>query len=162
MFNGNGDLVETKPQIEPEPSQVSATANKAEFLEQARKWLEEVHDKEVEVTSEATPWDEVPELLPEVLEVRNSKASSSTTVLPEDVRSKALTRILSLLQEVGSPSERVIELISANPEKAVWTGIKLLDKSMTATIKDIFDCGSGGAKFKLAKEWYEKLKNHYD
>lgn len=162
LFNDNGDLVETKPQIEPETSQALATANKAEFLEQARKWLKEVHDKEVEVTSETVPWDKVPEVLHEVLEVRNSNASSFTTVLPEDVRSKALTRILSLLQEVGSSSERVIELISTNPEKAVWIGVRLLDKSMTATIKEIFDCGSGGAKFKLAKEWYEKLKNQYD
>lgn len=156
LFNGL-----TEPSIELE-KQVLATASKAEFLEQARKWLEEVHDKEVEVTSETAPWDEAPEVLPEVPEVRNSRASSFTTVLPEDVRSKALTRILSFLQEVGSPSERVIEIISTNPEKAIWTGIKLLDKSMTATIKDVFDCGSGGAKFKLAKEWYEKLKNQYD
>lgn len=130
-----------------------------EFLaELKKKWLEDTTTTEVEVTSTTTPWDEATE----VLEARNSSTSAITSIVPEDVRSKALTRILTLLSEVGSASDEVINLMPSNPDKAVWIGIKLLGKSMTATSRDIFEMGTGGAKFKIAKAWYESLKNEFD
>ncbi|MEG4419398.1 GIY-YIG nuclease family protein [Microcoleus sp. LAD1_D5] len=79
-------------------------------------------------------------------------------ILPEDVRSIALSNILRLLSEAGSASDEVIKLIPVNPDMAVWRGIQLLGKSMTAVSRDIFNTGTGGAKFNQAKLWYEELK----
>lgn len=78
--------------------------------------------------------------------------------IPEDVRSIALSNILRLLSEAGSASDEVIQLIPVNPDMAVWRGIQLLGKSVTAVNRDIFNTGTGGAKFNQAKSWYEKLK----
>lgn len=80
------------------------------------------------------------------------------TIIPEDVRLTALSNILRLLSEVGSASDEVIQLIPINQDRAVWRGIQLLGKSMTAVSRDIFNTGTGGAKFNQAKFWYEELK----
>jgi hypothetical protein len=56
----------------------------------------------------------------------------------------------------------VIFLIPTQPDQAVWLGIKLLGKTMTATSRDIFGMGVGGAKFKLAKVWYDSLKKEFN
>jgi hypothetical protein len=165
LFNTKDETLEipteTKPEIEPKKLEPTTTSNKAEFLDQARKWLDDIYKPEAEVTSDTTPWDEVDEVRSEVPEVRNINASGCTSPLPEDVRSKALTRILTLLAEVGSTSNEVIELMPINPDKAVWIGIKLLGKSMTAASRDIFCMGVGGAKFKTAKGWYEALRKEF-
>lgn len=153
---------ETNPGIDPKQAQASTTANKAEFLDQARKWLDDVYEAEAEVTSPAPPWDEAPEVISEVPEVQYSSTFAITSLLPEDIRSKALTRILTLLGEAGSASDEVINLMSTNPERAIWIGIKILGKSMTATSRDIFGMGTGGKKFRVAKGWYESLKKGFD
>lgn len=151
--------------IEPTKPEVSPSANKEEFLEQARKWLNDIYEpekQEGEVTPSATPWDDVPEVIPEAPQVRNSNASANTSLLPEDVRSTALTRIIKLLSDARSPSDEVINLMASQPDRAVWTGIKLLGKTMTASSRDIFNMGSGGKKFQIAKGWYESLKREFD
>jgi hypothetical protein len=133
-----------------------------EFIEQMKqKWLNDTTTSEAKSASDTTPWDEVPEVAYEVPEVRNSNTSSNTFLLPESVRSAALTRILALLREAGSASDEVINLIPTEADRAVWVGIKLLEKSMTSASRDIFNMGSGGAKFKQAKTWYETLEKAF-
>ncbi|MEG4915758.1 hypothetical protein [Microcoleus sp. B7-D4] len=160
---------EKSPQVDcvdEQKQQFVAPSNRGEFLELARKWLNDVYEVEVENTSDTTPWDEVPEVRsevdPEVREVPRYKESgdfsSNTSILPEDVRATALSNILRLLSEVGSASDEVIKLIPVNPDMAVWRGIQLLGKSVTAVSRDIFNTGTGGAKFAQAKSWYEELK----
>lgn len=147
-----------EPEIQPSTREI--------FLEEGRRWLKELYDEspEVEVrsASDTTPWDEVPEVTSEVPEVRISNTSKNTSLLPEDVRSKALTKILALLGEAGSASDEVISLMPVQPDRAVWIGIKLLGKSMTAASRDIFGMGTGGKKFQTAKGWYESLKKEFE
>jgi hypothetical protein len=57
---------------------------------------------------------------------------------------------LQLLSEAQISSGEVISLMPENPERALWLGIKLLNKSMSAVISDVFGCGSGGKKFQPA------------
>lgn len=68
----------------------------------------------MESASPTTPWDEVDEVVAEVPEVRNSGTSATTSLLPENVRSKALTRVLAFLGEAGSASNEVIWTSSYN------------------------------------------------
>ena len=166
LFSVQDETFEIQSETRPEDQQTLIGDTKQHFLDQARKWLNDVYEAEVESTSDTTPWDEVPkvrsEVNPEVREVPHCKESSGssgdTSILPEDVRSTALSNILRLLSEVGSASDEVIQLIPVNPDMAVWRGIQLLGKSMTAVSRDIFNTGTGGAKFKQAKFWYEELK----
>jgi hypothetical protein len=140
------------------------------FLEEGRKWMKELYDKspeaEVEVTSNTTPWDDTPEVHQEASEARNSNACSDNlevaSILPEDVRSRALANILRLSPEAKVASDEVIALIPTNPDRAIWIGIKLLGKKVTAASRDIFETGTGGAKFKLARQWYQELEQTYD
>ncbi|MCC3405200.1 MAG: ATP-binding protein [Microcoleus sp. PH2017_10_PVI_O_A] len=163
---------ETQPEVETNPAKLNRIMGEStdrwiaestpEMLDQLReKWLADFTTSEAEVTSNTTPWDEVPKVRSEAPEVRNSSTSGTTSLLPEDVRSKALTRILVLLGEAGSASPEVLELIPTNPDKAVWIGIKMLGKSMTAVSRDIFNMGSGGAKFKKAQSWYKSLESKF-
>lgn len=160
LFNSNGENQPEFNHIKEEKKEITKLGNQGEFLELTRKWLDDVY--EVEVTSNTTPWDEVPEVVSEIPEVRKSNTSGFTSLLPEDVRSEALTRIIALLQKAGSTSSEVISLIPTDPDRAVWVGIKSLNKSMTAVSRDIFNTGTGGAKFKSAKTWYESLKKEFD
>lgn len=156
---------QTPPEIEPTKPGIRPTANKAEFLEQAKKWLEDIYESdksEAEVTSPAIPWDEASEAPPQAPQVRNSNVSGDCFTLPEDVRSAALAKILKLLSDARSPSDEVIALMPTEPDRAVWIGIKLLGKSMTAVSREIFNMGSGGKKFQVAKYWYESLKKQFD
>ncbi len=166
LFNNDTQIpeksIETESDVEPEKIQTSVTANKVDFLEQARKWLDDVYEAEAEVASPTTPWDEASEAPSKVPEVRILNTSAITSLIPEDARSKALARILTLLGEAGSASDEVIELMPTNPDRAVWVGIKILGKSMTATSRDIFKMGTGGKKFQVAKGWYELLKKEFD
>ncbi|MEG4251093.1 hypothetical protein [Microcoleus sp. Pol10D4] len=166
LFNSGEESVQALDCAAKQEQQFARPNNRGEFLELARKWLNDVYEVEVENTSDTTPWDEVPEVRsevePEVREVPRCKESgdfsSNTSILPEDVRSTALSNILRLLSEVGSASDEVIRLIPVNPDMAVWRGIQLLGKSVTAVSRDIFNTGTGGAKFNQAKFWYEELK----
>jgi hypothetical protein len=118
--------------------------------------------RSVAVTSTTIEEKEVKKVIAEAPEVRDSNASAVTSILPEKVRSKALAKILALLLEAGIASDEVILLIPTQPDRAVWLGVKLLGKTMTATIRDIFGMGVGGAKFKLAKIWYDSLKKEFN
>ena len=166
LFSVSDKTVEIQSQAETKNQQTPTVDTKQHFLDQARKWLDDVYEVEVKNTSGTTLWDEVPEVRsevkPEVREVPHCKesgdSSSNTSILPEDVRSTALSNILRLLSEAGSASDEVIQLIPVNPDMAVWRGIQSLGKSMTAVSRDIFNTGTGGAKFNQAKFWYEELK----
>jgi hypothetical protein len=173
LFNGDEEEVDESLETQPEPDKVEKEIqpNTREiFLEEGRKWLKELYDEspeaEVEVTSDATPWDDAPEVRQEAPEVRDSKGCSDTSevtsILPEDVRSRALANILRLSPEAKVTSDEVIALIPTNPDRAIWIGIKLLGKKVTAASRDIFGTGTGGAKFKLAKQWYQELEQTYD
>jgi hypothetical protein len=48
-----------------------------------------------------------------------------------------------------------------NPDRALWLGIKLLNKTMSAIIRDVLDCGTGGKKFQRGKACYQALKNKF-
>jgi hypothetical protein len=48
-----------------------------------------------------------------------------------------------------------------NPDRALWLGIKLLNKSMSAIIRDVLDCGTGGKKFPRGNACYQALKNKF-
>lgn len=166
LFSVQDETIEIQSRLETEVQQAPIVDAKQYFLDQARKWLDDVYEVEVENTSGTTPWDEVPEVRsevkPEVPEVPHCKgssnSSSNTSILPENVRLTALSNILRLISEAGSASDEVIELIPINPDMAVWRGIQLLGKSVTAVSRDIFNTGTGGAKFNQAKFWYEELK----
>lgn len=170
LFNSSEEIAEeemaeeeiAQQKEDSEKGEFVVQNTKADFLEEARKWLNDVYEAEAEVTSETTPINEGQKVTSEVAEVHNSNTSSNTLILPEDVRSKALTRVLTLLNEAGSASDEVIAITANQPERAIWIGIKLLKKSMTATSRDIFGMGTGGAKFKTGKTWYESLKKEFD
>lgn len=70
-----------------------------------------------------------------------------------------MVAILKLLSEAQFSSHEVIELIPENPDRALWSGIKLLNKSMSAIIRDVLDCGTGGKKFQRGKACYQARKN---
>lgn len=166
LFSVQDETIKIQPEVRLDDQQTPTVNTHQHFLDQARKWLDDVYEVEVKSTSDTTPWDEVPEVRSEVNpEVRkvpyrkdSSGFSSDISILPEDVRSTALSNILRFLSEAGSASEEVIKLIPVNPDLAVWRGIQLLNKSMTAVSRDIFNTGTGGAKFNQAKTWYEELK----
>ncbi|MEG4594165.1 hypothetical protein QUB00_20490 [Microcoleus sp. F8_C2] len=151
--------------------------NKEYFMQEAANWLADVNgqvngqvngevreivkEAQVNFTTQSSQTGEGNKITSEVPEVHNSNTSSFTSVLTEDERSKALVAVLQLLSEAKIPSGEVISLMPENPDKALWLGIKLLNKSMTAIIRDVLDCGTGGKKFQLGKTWYEGLKQQF-
>lgn len=164
--NDTNKQPESKPELEPkmetQNKPPTATNPKTYSLEDARKMLKDIWEvdfTESEITSPSTSLTPPPS---EVQEVRHSNALDNASLLPGDVRSKALGNILRLLGEAGSTSQEVIKLIPENPDRAVWLGIKLLGKSMTATSRDVFGCGVGGKKFQKAKNWFELLEKEFD
>jgi hypothetical protein len=72
-----------------------------------------------------------------------------------------MVAILKLLSEPQFSAREVIELMPENPDRALWLGIKLLNKSMSAIIRDLLDCGTGGKKFQRGKACYQALKNKF-
>lgn len=152
----------------PEPTK-KETHNKAYFAQEAKQWIEDVNrevagkvaEVEVPFTTNIDSIAEVKKVFCEVPEVRNSKTSSFTLLLTEEERSKALVAILQLLSEAQISSQEVISLMPENPDQALWLGIKLLNKSMTAIIRDVLDCGTGGKKFQRGKACYEELRQHF-
>jgi len=156
----------------------SATnTNKQYFTNEAQKWLDEVNgqvngqvnrevrktigEAEVNSTTQNLEVSKVTKVTSEVAEVRISDTSSVTSLLSEEERSKALVAVIELLSVAKIASGEVINLMPDNPDKALWLGIKLLNKSMTATIRDVLDCGTGGKKFQRGKACYQALKNKF-
>ena len=120
-----------------------------------------IGEAEVNSTTQNLEISEVTKVTSEIAEVRISNTSSVTSLLSEDERSKALVAVIELLSVAKIASGEVINLMPDNPDKALWLGIKLLNKSMTATIRDVLDCGTGGKKFQRGKACYQALKNQF-
>ncbi|MEG5175557.1 ATP-binding protein [Microcoleus sp. B3-D7] len=151
--------------------------NKEHFMQEAANWLADVNgqvngqvngevreivkEAEVNFTTQTLQTGEGNKITLEVPEVHDSNTSSFTSALSEDERSKALVAVLQLLSEAKISSSEVISLMPENPDKALWLGIKLLNKSMTAIIRDVLDCGTGGKKFQRGKTLYEGLKQQF-
>jgi len=68
---------------------------------------------------------------------------------------------LKLLSEKQIASQEVINLMPGNPDRVLWLGIKLLNKSMSAIIWNVLDCGTGGKNFQRGKACYQALKNQF-
>jgi len=166
--------IPNKSPISPTPNKETNRSNKEYFVNQAQNWLADVNgsvsgevpkmvgEAEVSFTIGNEVVSEVGKVTSEVPEIRNIKTSSFTLLLSEEERSKALVAVLQLLSEAQISSQEVISLMPENPDRALWLGIKLLNKSMTAVIRDVFDCGTGGKKFQLGKTWYEGLKLQFE
>ena len=118
-------------------------------------------ESKVHFTTQNSEPSEAKKVTSEVPEARNSNTSSFTSALTEEERSKALVALIELLSQAQIASGEVITLIPTNPDRAVWLGIKILKKSMTATIRDVLNCGTGGKKFNRGKAYYEGLANYY-
>ncbi|MEG4579353.1 hypothetical protein QUA71_06920 [Microcoleus sp. MON1_C5] len=133
----------------------------AELLDLARQRLQVnfgLASSDTSITSENTTPPEASEASVEVREVRNDNALGDFDLLPVDERSKALTRLLSLLSHNRL---EVIELIPSQPDKALWLGIKTLKMRVTPASQKIFGCGTGGANFQKAQGWYKNLENRF-
>ena len=141
--------------------------NKDCFANKTKKWLSDVNEEvtgkvkeeEANFTTQQCGASEELKVRQEVTEVSDSNISSFTSLLSEEERSKALVAILKLLLEAQISSHEVIKLMPENPERALWLGIKLLNKSMSAIIRDVLDCGTGGKKIQRGKACYQALKN---
>ncbi|MEG5236957.1 hypothetical protein [Microcoleus sp. AT9b-C3] len=101
----------------------------------------------------------------EASEALQDKDCSTTSLLPEPERSKALARVMALLSKRGSSeAERISEaigLIPAQPDKALWLSLKILQLGVTASSRDVFGCGTGGKAFQKAKDWYGLLESTF-
>ena len=108
---------------------------------------------------------EADKLADEASEVLQDKDSSTTSLLPEPERSKALVRAMALLSSRGSSEvdtvSEAITLIPAQPDKALWLSLKLLRFGVTASSRDVFSCGTGGKAFRKAKDWYDLLESTF-
>jgi hypothetical protein len=93
------------------------------------------------------------------------KDCSTTSLLPEAERSKALARAIALLSDRGSSEvERVSEaiaLIPTEPDRALWLSLKILKFGVTKSSRDVFGCGTGGKAFGKAKQWYGLLESTF-
>jgi hypothetical protein len=96
-----------------------------------------------------------------VPEIRTNSSYSFNLLLSEEERSKARVAILKLLSEAQISYQEGINLMPENPDRALWLGIKLLNKSMSSIIRDVLDCGTGGKKIQRVKACYQALKNKF-
>jgi hypothetical protein len=115
--------------------------------------MDEVTAREDTAASSPNEADKVGD---EVSEVLQEQDCSTTSLLPEPERSKALARVMALLSSRGSSEvERVSEaiaLIHTHPDKALWLSLKILTLGVTASSRDVFGCGTGGKAFQKAKD----------
>ncbi len=104
-------------------------------------------------------------LADEASEALQDKDFSTTSLLPEPERSKALVRAMALLSSRGSSEvdtvSEAIALIPTQPDKALWFSLKLLRFGVTASSRDVFGCGTGGKAFQKAKDWYHALESTF-
>ena len=158
--------IETSQATELAPNQESEDSQ--ELWELAKKRLleswqaDEVTAREDTATSSEGEADKVAN---EASEVLYDKDYSTTSLLPEPERSKALARVMALLSSRGSSEvdtvSEVIGLIPAQPDKALWLSLKLLRLGVTASSRDVFGCGTGGKAFQKAKDWYHALESTF-
>ena len=124
--------------------------------------MDEVTAQEDTATSSEGEADKVGD---EASEVLQDKDCSTTSLLPEPERSKALARVMARLGNQGSSEvERVSEaiaLLSTQPDKALWLSLKILRLGVTASSRDVFCCGTGGKAFQKAKDWYHALESTF-
>jgi len=124
--------------------------------------VDEVTAREDTATS---PPNEADKVVDEASEVLQEQDFSTTSLLPEPERSKALARVMALLSRRGSSEvervSEVIALIPAQPDKALWLSLKLLKLGVTASSRDVFGCGTGGKAFQKAKDWYQVLESTF-
>jgi hypothetical protein len=127
-------------------------------------WNEDLNAGEVTApddTFTSSP-NEAKKVTGEAGEVLPDLDSSTTSLLPEVERAKALARVMPLLSNRGSSEvERVSEaiaLIPSEPDRALWLSLKILKLGVTATSRDVFSCGTGGKAFGKAKHWYGLLE----
>jgi len=157
---------ETTQATESVPNQESEDSQ--ELWELAKKRLLESWQAD-EVTARedtaASSGGEADKVADEASEVLQDKDSSTTSLLPEPERSKALARVMALLGNRGSSeADRVSEaiaLIPAEPDKALWLSLKILKLGVTASSRDVFGCGTGGKAFQKAKDWYRVLESTF-
>ncbi|MEG4207684.1 hypothetical protein QUA20_27645 [Microcoleus sp. Pol7_A1] len=148
------------PNQESEDSQELWELAKKRLLE---SWqADEVTAREDTATSSE---DEADKLADEASEALQDKDYSTTSLLPEPERSKALARVMALLSSRGSSEvdtvSEVIALIPVQPDKALWLSLKLLRLGVTASSRDVFGCGTGGKAFQKAKDWYYALESTF-
>ncbi len=158
--------IETTQATELAPNQESEDAQ--ELWELAKKRLlqswqaDEVIAQENTATSSGCEADKE---AGEASEVLQDKDSSTTSLLPEPERSKALVRAMALLSSRGSREadkvSEAIALIPLQPDKALWLSLKLLRFGVTASSRDVFGCGTGGKAFQKAKDWYQVLESTF-
>jgi hypothetical protein len=167
-------LSKTETSVNSETSQATELAplqeseDSQELWELAKKRLLESWQAD-EVTARedtaASSGGEADKVADEASEVLQDKDSSTTSLLPEPERSKALARVMALLGNRGSSeADRVSEaiaLIPAEPDKALWLSLKILKLGVTASSRDVFGCGTGGKAFQKAKDWYRVLESTF-
>ncbi|WP_293356146.1 MULTISPECIES: hypothetical protein [unclassified Microcoleus] len=183
------DLSEWKRELPKPPSQTETSVNAEtvqttelatpQEIEESQKlwelakkrliesWNEDLNAGEVTApddTFTSSP-NEAEKVTGEAGEVLPYLDSSTTSLLPEAERSKALTRVMALLSNRGSSEvervSEVIALLNAQPDKALWLGLKILKLGVTATSRDVFCCGTGGKAFGKAKHWYDLLESTF-
>ncbi|MEG3904811.1 hypothetical protein QUB19_23635 [Microcoleus sp. B4-C5] len=179
------DLSQWKRELPHQPSKTETSANtettqatelatnqesedSQELWELAKKRLleswqsDEVTAREDTATSPPHEADKVGD---EASEVLQDKDSSTASLLPEPERSKALARVMALLNKRGSSEveqvSEAIALIPTHPDKALWLSLKILKLGVTATSRDVFGCGTGGKGFQKAKDWYGLLESTF-
>jgi hypothetical protein len=143
--------------------------NKEYFANEAQKWLSDVNEEvtrkleeeEANFTTQQCGKSEELKVRHKVPEVGNNSTYSFNLLLSEEEQSKAMVAILKLLSAAQFSDREVIELMPENPDRALWLGIKLLNKSRSAIIRDVLDCGTGGKKFQRGKACYQTLKNKF-
>jgi hypothetical protein len=164
----------TETSVNSETAQTTELAANQEIEDTQELWelakkrlLESWQSDEVtaqEDTTTSLP-DEAHKVGYEASEVLQDKDSSTTSLLPEPERSKALARVMALLSRRGSSEvERVSEaiaLIPTQPDKALWLSLKILRLGVTASSRDVFGCGTGGKAFQKAKDWYQALESTF-
>jgi hypothetical protein len=179
------DLSQWKREVPKPPSQIGTSVNtetvqttelgtNQEIEDSQELWglakkrlLESWQTDEVTAREDtATPSEgEADKVADEASEVLQDNDSSATSLLPEAERSKALARVLSRLNSLGSSEvaqvSEAIALIPSQPDKALWLGLKLLRLGVTASSRDVFCTGAGGKAFGKAKHWYDLLESSF-
>ena len=157
---------ETSQATELTPLQESEDSQ--ELWELAKKRLRESWQTDEVTAREDTATslpDEADKVADEASEVLHDKDFSTTSLLPEPERSKALARAMAILSRRGSSEadtvSEVITLIPTGPDKALWLSLKLLRFGVTASSRDVFGCGTGGKAFQKAKDWYHALESTF-
>jgi hypothetical protein len=164
-----GDLEGDREESPDENSEVSESKKLWELAKKRliESWNEDLNAGEVAApdgtfTSSST---EAQKVTGEAGEVLPDLDCSTTSLLPEVERSKALARAIALMSGLGSSeADRVSEaiaLIPTEPDRALWSSLKILKFGVTKSSRDVFGCGTGGKAFGKAKQWYGLLESTF-